>query len=416
MSVTFDSAVTPKPPLVGVEMSATITKIAPALVKAQASMGSAHKGANNPFFKSKYADLAEVIETCKDALNESGICFLQPLVSASPTPEWKVPSDLLQLLSPESKLSKEDKEDILAGIFATRQRPRVAICTMLLHESGEWMAFTAEFPAMKEDPQGYFASSTYLRRATLQAALGIPAEDDDGNTAAGRKDTQNPMTKAMTAAFPPDEWLKGNLRELLKPTAPGAPATALIAMPDGTMQFSIFDMKPEYAGLLGRLVEFLYVKQGKFRVIAEMRDPAQMVPPTYTTPSHTLINEPNIPALPSTTPDDETMPIEESDLDLSAEASRYTRGHVAVAKVKTGKKGEFCSLKIETKDETFWANGFGTPGHFGLTEWEEIKGHDIFYLRETDTMGDGKEFHRIVELFPEDVFDQAMLERAGGDA
>ena len=44
--------------------SETISKLAPALVKAQAEMGNASKGAANPFFKSKYADLNAIREAC----------------------------------------------------------------------------------------------------------------------------------------------------------------------------------------------------------------------------------------------------------------------------------------------------------------------------------------------------------------
>ena len=62
------------------ENSATITKIASALLKAQSSMGNATKDNTNPFFKSKYADLNSVREACLPLLNANGITALQPMV------------------------------------------------------------------------------------------------------------------------------------------------------------------------------------------------------------------------------------------------------------------------------------------------------------------------------------------------
>src|ERR1035437_4743809 len=60
--------------------SSGIAKIAAALNKAQRNIGSATKGAANPFFKSKYADLGSVMEACKEALNNEGITVLQPVI------------------------------------------------------------------------------------------------------------------------------------------------------------------------------------------------------------------------------------------------------------------------------------------------------------------------------------------------
>jgi hypothetical protein len=59
----------------------------------------------------------------------------------------------------------------------------VAVETMLLHVSGEWMSSTLEIPASKHDAQGYGSAITYGRRYGLQSMCGVPAEDDDGNAA-----------------------------------------------------------------------------------------------------------------------------------------------------------------------------------------------------------------------------------------
>lgn len=250
--------------------SESIAKFAPAFVKAQSAMGSAVKGKNNPFFKSKYADLAEVIEVCKDALNANGIAFMQPVVDTLAQPEWKFPPEInLVLATVWDDLSKDDKADAVGVLFGSRPRHRIGVCTILLHESGEWMSCTASFPAMKEGPQDYFATTTYLRRACLQAILGIPAEDDDGNKASGKKEAPT-ITSAMTQDFPPNTPLVGLFKELV-PANDTKPAIAMIEVDGvGTMGFDVLKDPAHYSPLLNHFVEFQYGKNGKFRPITSM--------------------------------------------------------------------------------------------------------------------------------------------------
>ena len=124
--------------------SDSIAAIAPALVKAQAEIKAALKDSTNPHFRSKYADLSSVVDAVKGPLLKHGICFLQGV------------------------------HDAVDG---------VAVETMLLHTSGEWISSTLRIPAVKQDAQGYGSATTYGRRYGLQAMCGVPAEDDDGNAA-----------------------------------------------------------------------------------------------------------------------------------------------------------------------------------------------------------------------------------------
>jgi hypothetical protein len=127
-----------------VNKSDTIEKIAPALHKAQGQIKAALKDSTNPHFRSKYADLSSVIEAVKPALQSNGITFLQGV------------------------------HDAVDG---------VAVETMLLHTSGEWISSVMRIPAVKQDAQGYGSAITYGRRYGLQSMCGVPAEDDDGNAA-----------------------------------------------------------------------------------------------------------------------------------------------------------------------------------------------------------------------------------------
>jgi hypothetical protein len=124
--------------------SENIGQLAAALAKAQGQMKFAAKDANNPFFKSKYADLASVIEAIKVPLSANGIAFVQAT----------------------------DFED-----------SAVIVETILLHESGEWISGKLRMQPTKNDPQGVGSAVTYAKRYGLQAIAGVPSDDDDGNAA-----------------------------------------------------------------------------------------------------------------------------------------------------------------------------------------------------------------------------------------
>lgn len=126
------------------EMSESIKHIAEALNKAQAEMSGAKKGAKNPFFKSNYADLNSVVDAVRIPFCDNGLSYSQ---------------------------------------FPIMHENRVGVETILMHSSGEWMKSVLMLPMVKQDPQAAGSAITYARRYALQAIAGIPAEDDDGNSA-----------------------------------------------------------------------------------------------------------------------------------------------------------------------------------------------------------------------------------------
>lgn len=120
--------------------------IAQALVKAQMEMGPALKQSNNPHFKSKYADLGNVMEACMPALQAQGIAVIQP--------------------TGEDELGRY-------------------VETIFIHAaSGEQVSCRTPLIIGKNDMQGYGSAVTYARRYGLMAMAGIAPEDDDGNAAA----------------------------------------------------------------------------------------------------------------------------------------------------------------------------------------------------------------------------------------
>lgn len=133
--------------------SETIKELATALAKAQGQMESAKKDSQNPFFKSKYADLAAIVEAVKVPLSQNGLSYVQ----ITDIPEGDADAVLVE--------------------------------TVLMHVSGEWLSGRLRMPVTKNDAQGTGSAITYARRYGLQAMLGVPAEDDDGNAAAAAAPT-----------------------------------------------------------------------------------------------------------------------------------------------------------------------------------------------------------------------------------
>jgi hypothetical protein len=130
--------------------SESISKISASLVEASKNIGGVVKGANNPFFKSKYADLASIIELVKQPLEANGIIVLQPI--------------------------------------RTDEAGNTYLETKLLHSSGEFISsFMPLDISGKEQALG--SRISYFRRYQLQAILSIPAVDDDAERAMQRQNT-----------------------------------------------------------------------------------------------------------------------------------------------------------------------------------------------------------------------------------
>lgn len=139
---------------------------AKALVKAQSDMGAVIKNASNPAFKSRYADLATVVEAVLPPFNKAGIAVIQ---------------------------------------HADYDGEAVSVETMLVHEGGANMTHTLHLRPTKTDPQGVGSAITYGRRYALLAVAGVAPEDDDGNAASapgeqGRRFTQAASNEAFSGA------------------------------------------------------------------------------------------------------------------------------------------------------------------------------------------------------------------------
>ena len=147
--------------------SESTTALFGALASAQGEMENASKNSENQHFRSKYADLAEVLNTVRPVLSRHGLSVTQ---------------------------------------FPSYGDGIVHVETIIAHKSGEWMSEKCSAPAQKQDPQGVGSAISYLRRYSLAAVCGIAQEDDDGHaaskpkpgTAPQQKPAQQPATQPPT--------------------------------------------------------------------------------------------------------------------------------------------------------------------------------------------------------------------------
>ena len=133
-----------------------------AMAAAFGEIEGATKSANNPHFKTKYADLTAVIEAIKPALINHGLFFTQ-----HPKPSEK----------------------------------GITVETVLHHANGDHLSLGELFvPANKQDAQGFGSALTYARRYALVTAFGVPVEDDDGNAAAKGQSQQGAVSPEQSIA------------------------------------------------------------------------------------------------------------------------------------------------------------------------------------------------------------------------
>lgn len=130
--------------------SESIIELSKALVQFHVKVDKVKKDANNPFFKSKYASLSNILDSIDMPLIECGL-------------------SIVQMPSGENGLT-----------------------TMLLHQSGEYIGETYTMTPTKNDPQGLGSAITYQRRYALGAILSLNIEDDDDGNEASKPPEKKP--------------------------------------------------------------------------------------------------------------------------------------------------------------------------------------------------------------------------------
>ena len=124
-----------------------INELMAALAKAQSEMDIAGLHNENPYFKSKYADLATIVRASRPALTKNGLAVVQQI------------------------LPNDDGQSLLH--------------TILGHSSGQFIETRMRIVPAKNDIQTLGSYITYLRRYSYASIVGCVTgnEDDDGEVA-----------------------------------------------------------------------------------------------------------------------------------------------------------------------------------------------------------------------------------------
>ena len=164
-----------------------------AFVALQADLTPVAKSKTNPFFKSKYAPLPEVMETIQPLLAKHKLAVMQPMTHLDGEP---------------------------------------AIKTILVHESGEMIEEVSPVFLDKKNAQSHGSAITYARRYGVMSLLGLVADDDDD----GNRASQAPKAPQATPEPKGDDELtraKKAINEELERqgiTAPAAKKAKLLSI------------------------------------------------------------------------------------------------------------------------------------------------------------------------------------------
>ena len=142
------------------EQSDAINELAAALATAQGQMTGALKDSANPYFKSKYADLASCWDACRKPLSENGLAVIQT---------------------------------------TSETNGGTNVVTTLAHSSGQWIRGSLPVKIKDDSPQAQGSGLTYARRYALASMVGIAQIDDDAEAAQGRKILPQKSAEILTA-------------------------------------------------------------------------------------------------------------------------------------------------------------------------------------------------------------------------
>lgn len=166
--------------------SAELNKLFEALSKAQGEIRNAELNAKNPFFKSSYADLGEIVKVSRPALTKHALSVVQLVLPAA------------------------DGYSYLHSVLG--------------HASGQWIESRMKINPAKGDVQSLGSYLTYLKRYSYAALVGVVSgdEDDDGNRAveAHKKSPEPSAPAPQPSAKITPEQLEMIERELATHTDP----------------------------------------------------------------------------------------------------------------------------------------------------------------------------------------------------
>ncbi len=134
----------------------TVNSVYTKLFKMKQYLGKAVRDKENAFTKSKYIDINGILELTEPALQEVGLLVV---------------------------------DEIREYLLSTK---------LIDPETGDFLESVASLVMLKQDPQSYMSSLSYMRRANRVALMGIAQTDDDGSIASGQSFIKPRQIKQIT--------------------------------------------------------------------------------------------------------------------------------------------------------------------------------------------------------------------------
>jgi hypothetical protein len=156
------------------ERSPEIGELTKALSIAQGKIKGAKADSDNPFFKSKYADLESVWAAIRIPLSDNGLAVIQCV---------------------------DDNK----------------LVTILSHSSGQFVQSSYPLTPKDQSPQSIGSAVSYARRYSLAAMTGVYQVDDDAEAAQARPAQQQRTVQNVQqqrAASPPPRNFAPNLKDV----------------------------------------------------------------------------------------------------------------------------------------------------------------------------------------------------------
>jgi hypothetical protein len=146
-----------------------VDKVLPALFQLKKKLKPMTKDSKNPFFKSNYLELPDLLDNLEPLVEECGL--------------------------------------VISQATCHRHGDEYVISRLSHAESGQFVE--AEYKVgFVDDPQKNGARNTYGRRFSLKGLIGLSERDDDGNFASGKASNAKPADKP-TASKPADKPVSG---------------------------------------------------------------------------------------------------------------------------------------------------------------------------------------------------------------
>jgi hypothetical protein len=140
-----------------------VDKVLPALFNLKKKLKPMTKDSKNPFFKSNYLELPDLLDNLEPLVEECGL--------------------------------------IISQATCHRHGDEYVVSRLSHAESGQFVE--AEYKVgFVDDPQKNGARNTYGRRFSLKGLVGLSERDDDGNFASGKAATSKPADKPIQSSQP----------------------------------------------------------------------------------------------------------------------------------------------------------------------------------------------------------------------